>query len=703
MKRVLVLFIALFFMQTSFADSMKATVKDSILKLADDLAKEQSSDGYFQGEFEGDPLTEAAVLMVGKRTGLITSEQEQKLLKRVTTWKWKTKTGWPLYPGGATNFHITYSLLHMLKDYDVDSVDQFKTEWNWLRAQGKSLIDLHFLHRGMLHIAGVKKDFFVSKVTPIFFALPKWTPMNIINIGTFRSAGVPLAVANFYQRVNESGHKGSLIEQSRIDSAGEAFGKGSSLILGVSELPSFILNTGFESIVEGTINLAKKFSRYPEDFWAQEGLGYLLKRQEKDGTWYGVPYVTLMSIWALYEADRAGVADYSAQMKAGWDGMFHSWWIDADQSDSGEGYLQVSDGPIVDTARGMAVIAESEKITETTLLPLNSKARAIDWLIKLQPIVDGDYKFTAPDLKPGGWGFQHANTFYPDTDDTGMVLTALASNPVLDVGKANTRWLESIKKGMDWEIGMQNSDGGFPAYEKGMSTLLSEIAKMDKRLPSYFDVSQPDVTARALEGLVFARNATGYNPPKLKTTINSACSFLERKLFKPFFGIDIVEGDWGINYIYGTTQAIIGLLDAKCWTKANRAQRHVRWLVEKQNIDGGWGEDPISDQKKYFVSAKSSMTATVWAIRMLARFESMAKKDSKTCSVLSLINRCPTRYTKALEKGVRWLVDFVEKNPTVYEPEFTGILVKEISYCRYGMGGRYEAIRALSLYYQLLK
>ena len=49
---------------------------------------------------------------------------------------------------------------------------------------------------------------------------------------------------------------------------------------------------------------------------------------------------------------------------------------------------------------------------------------AVDWLLDRQITGRGDWTETV-DAEPGGWCFEYANDFYPDCDDTAMVLMAL--------------------------------------------------------------------------------------------------------------------------------------------------------------------------------------------------------------------------------------------------------------------------------------
>ena len=51
---------------------------------------------------------------------------------------------------------------------------------------------------------------------------------------------------------------------------------------------------------------------------------------------------------------------------------------------------------------------------------------ALDWLVDRQVLdVRGDWARNRPDVRPGGWPFQYRNDYYPDVDDTAVVVMAL--------------------------------------------------------------------------------------------------------------------------------------------------------------------------------------------------------------------------------------------------------------------------------------
>src|SRR6202167_5264781 len=89
-----------------------------------------------------------------------------------------------------------------------------------------------------------------------------------------------------------------------------------------------------------------------------------------------------------------------------------------------------------------------------------SSIRALDWL-KTKQLLDepADWKVNRPGLAGGGWAFQFANPHYPDLDDTAVGVWGM--HQARDSG----RYTESIRRALDWLVGMQSKDGGFAAFD----------------------------------------------------------------------------------------------------------------------------------------------------------------------------------------------------------------------------------------------
>src|SRR5262249_12838294 len=53
-------------------------------------------------------------------------------------------------------------------------------------------------------------------------------------------------------------------------------------------------------------------------------------------------------------------------------------------------------------------------------------------------------------------------------------------------------------------------------------------------------------------------------------------------------------GRWVVNYLSASSFVLIGLKAVQVDMQQAWVQRAVRWMMSKQNPDGGWGEGPLS-------------------------------------------------------------------------------------------------------------
>src|SRR5205807_1640017 len=123
-------------------------------------------------------------------------------------------------------------------------------------------------------------------------------------------------------------------------------------------------------------------------------------------------------------------------------------------------------------------------------------AKAGEWLLAREVRRRGDWCRTAPELEPGGWFFEYRNGFYPDTDDTAMVLMGLAR---AGLSHTDAAW-PAVERALRWLVGMQNRDGGWAAFDRNINRqVLTKIPFADHN--AMLDPSCPDITARVLEAL----------------------------------------------------------------------------------------------------------------------------------------------------------------------------------------------------------
>ncbi|MGC1272398.1 MAG: prenyltransferase/squalene oxidase repeat-containing protein, partial [Planctomycetaceae bacterium] len=300
-------------------------------------------------------------------------------------------------------------------------------------------------------------------------------------------------------------------------------------------------------------------------------------------------------------------------------------------------------------------------------LPDEECAPALQWLLSQQ------YRDVHPytNAAPGGWAWTNLPGGVPDADDTSgaiLALNVLASggrqpsenaDEILSErprGADAPRSPDDVNNAIDaavrWLIGLQNRDGGFPTFCRGWGTLP-------------FDRSSPDITAHAIRSLVrVCRNRNwldGVTPlhrredlddlveasclrkdhpelvSRLAAPTGDACrrgiTFL-RRVQRPdgswlplWFGNQHAPDD--INPTYGTARVLAAFRDAGL-ADDEAARRGVKWLLDNQNDDGGWGG---------VKGTPSSVEETALAVEILC---DMAEDDDGT------------------SRGVAWLIQAVE-------------------------------------------
>lgn len=228
--------------------------------------------------------------------------------------------------------------------------------------------------------------------------------------------------------------------------------------------------------------------------------------------------------------------------------------------------------------------------------------RSADWMLGKEVRRKGDWSIKRPKTEPSGWYFEFANEFYPDIDDTAMVLLALnrshASRP--------EEQQASEHRAIQWLFDMQSKDGGWAAFDVDNDWRpLSFVPFADHN--AMLDPTCPDITGRVLEALC----AYGYN--RSHPAIEKGVQYLIRTQEED----GSWYGRWGVDYVYGTFLALRGLAAAGVSDREAYVQRGLEWIRSIQNFDGGWGESCESYREKSFVAAASTPSQTAWAVLAL--------------------------------------------------------------------------------------
>ncbi len=318
--------------------------------------------------------------------------------------------------------------------------------------------------------------------------------------------------------------------------------------------------------------------------------------------------------------------------------------------------------PVWDTALVMEALSDGGTPSDDPAM-----LKAARWLLDKEVKKIGDCKKACPAAEPGGWYFEYANEWYPDTDDTAEVLTALSRAKF--PGEADDLARQgAIARGQAWLLAMQNRDGGWGAFDKDCDNeVLTYIPFADHN--AMIDPSCEDITGRALEAL----HAIGL--PADHPSVRRAAAFVESKQFPD----GTWYGRWGCNYIYGSFLALRGLLHAGADLREPRYQKTAAWIRSCQNPDGGWGELPHSyDDPSTKGQGPSTPSQTAWALVTLF---STGDRDSE-----------------AVRRGVEYLLAHQLYDGSWKDEHWTATGFPKVFYLRYHLYATYFPLRALALY-----
>ena len=239
---------------------------------------------------------------------------------------------------------------------------------------------------------------------------------------------------------------------------------------------------------------------------------------------------------------------------------------------------------------------------ESRSAPDDALRKAADWILTKEVRRKGDWSVKRPKTEPSGWYFEYANEFYPDIDDSAMVLLALSKAQATKPAEQDA----AEQRALRWLIDMQSKDGGWAAFDVDNNWhALSEVPFADHN--AMLDPTCPDITGRVLEALC----AYGYDADH--KTVRRGVEYLLKSQEEDGSWF----GRWGVDYIYGTFLALRGLKAAGVDDHDAPIQRALEWVRANQNFDGGWGESCASYDRHTFVGAASTPSQTAWSILAL--------------------------------------------------------------------------------------
>lgn len=621
-----------------------AELDQTISRAADYLLSIQKEDGHWVGEFEGDTILETEYIILLKILGNGDEETIRKSAEYVRR-KQLADGGWAIYTGGPADLSASvkaYWVLKLIGD-SPNEPHMLRAKERILAMGGAEKCNSYTLF--YLAILGQIDWDQSPAVPPEIILLPNWFYINLYEFSSWsRTFIVPLSIVWANRPVQplseEEGIQELFVNRKFRGVRTKPFTWKRFFVI-VDRMLKVSEKVGFHPWRRKALKAAEKWMI--EHFEESEGLGAI----------YPPIVYSLIAMRTLgYPDDNKHVLHERNELEK----------LRIDENDTVR--LQPCKSPVWDTAIAInALLCAGLPPDDPQLL------KAADWILSKEVKRVGDWAVKRPNLKPGGWYFEYKNEFYPDIDDTAMVLLALRQLDLSDRPAA----AGIMKRALDWLMGMHGSDGGWASFDvDNCKQLLCNIPFADHN--AMIDPSTVDITTRILEMLA----AWGYDQSNAQVRKALKYTFREQEYDGAWFG------RWGVNYIYGTWQSLKGLAAIGVPASHPSMRRGAEWLLHHQNVDGGWGESCATyDDPSTRGRGTSTASQTAWAVIGL-----MVSGHA---------------FSDAVKRGIDFLITNQNDEGTWDEEEWTGTGFPRVFYIRYHMYRHSFPLWALGMYSKLLK
>ena len=610
------------------------------------LADRQASDGHWAFELEADATIPSEYIMLNHYLDEVDEDTESKLAAYLKETQ-GDHGGWPLYHDGDFNLSASVKAYLALKLTGED------IEAPYMRWARKAILEhggaakANVFTRFALALFGQVPWRAVPVIRVEALLLPKWAPFHINKVSYWsRTVMVPLKILAALKPLARNQH-GVDIRELFVKPAHEhrfyltnPTGKFLGwVMLGVDYAARMVQPLMPKWLERRAISKAVDF--ISERLNGEDGLGGIFPAMAN----------ALMAFDALeYPKDHP---DYVICRQA-----IDKLLVLRDDW----GYCQPCLSPVWDTGLAAHAMLESGLTKGDPIL-----TKANEWLLGRQIFeVQGDWAANRGHVRPGGWAFQYWNDYYPDVDDTAVVVMALhRADP--------EKYREAIERGTEWIIGMQSINGGWGAFDADNNHFfLQNLPFADHG--ALLDPPTADVSARCLGMLA----QLGYETDHPVMAKGLAFLRSEQEKEGSWFG------RWGNNYVYGTWSVLCAFNAAGEDMQARHIRKAVDWLKYVQRPDGGWGED----------------CSTYWQYR---RDEVKTSTPSQTSWALMGLMAAGEVDSNSVARGVEYLLNAERDGGNWHEEYFNAVGFPRIFYLRYHGYSAYFPLWTLSRYRSLKK
>ena len=631
-------------MQTQDRAKVKQVV-DAITASQQHLLSIQNPDGYWWAELESNVTITSEAVLLHKIWGTDKTRPLHKVENYLRSQQ-REHGGWELFYGDGGDLNTTVEAYMALRLLGIPATDPVMVKAKILILAKGGISKTRIFTKLHLALIGCYNWRGLPSLPSWVMLLPDNFPFNIYELSSWaRSSTVPLLIVFDRKPIFK------IDQPINLD---ELYAEGVDNVRW--ELPKNGDWSDIFNILDNGFKLAESLNFVP---FRNEGLQaaekWILERQEVTGDWGGIIPAMLNSLLALkcldYDANDPII---ERGLKA----------VDNFAIETEHNYcVQPCVSPVWDTAWAIRALIDSGFAANDPAV-----VKAGEWLIEKQILDYGDWNVKNKQGKPGAWAFEFENRFYPDVDDSAVVVMAL-HQAKLPNGELKQ---QAINRALNWIASMQCKPGGWAAFDlDNDQDWLNLVPYGD--LKAMIDPNTADVTARVLE-MLGACNLS-IQPNNLEKALDYLVA--EQEIEGCWFG------RWGVNYIYGTSGVLSALTLINPIKYAGNINQGAAWLVKVQNTDGGWGETCFSyNDPSLKGKGDSTASQTAWAlIGLIAAGEATGK--------LAI---------DSIEKGINYLLETQKLDGTWDEIYFTGTGFPCHFYLKYHLYQQYFPLMALGRY-----
>ena len=607
-------------------------MQQAIARAQENLLRQQHPDGHWCGELIVDSTLCSDFVFFMHWSGEVDEEIQERCVRHILK-RQLPDGGWNIYHDGPSEINASVKAYFALKlaGYSADLPFMQDARANILRLGG--IPRLNTFSKLYLALLGQFPWKYLPTIPLEMVLLPAWAPFHIYRMSSWsRAMLVPLAIINHFKPMRQLPGLKHLHELYPLGTEHEDFT--------LPRDPRFLTWRNFFLRADDVLKFMGRLIHSPlrkvaleeAERWMTERIG-----EGSDGLAAVYPAM-LNSMIALRALGYAKAHPLFEKARRDFAGLF----VD----DPEDFRIQPCLSPVWDTAINMIALAESGLSADHPAL-----CKAADWLLQKEVRICGDWAKNNSHPEASGWAFEYNNVYYPDTDDTAMVLMALRLIQPNDQQALATVFARALP----WQLSFQCRDGGWAAFDKDVTTRwLEDMPFADHN--AILDPTCSDLTARTLE--LFGYINFDPKHPAVKRAVRYLIETQEKD--------GSWYGRWGVNYIYGTWQVLRGLRSIGQDMTQDWILRGRDWLESCQNEDGGWGETCASyDNPDAKGKGESTASQTAWAVMGI-------------CA-------CGDLDRRSIQRGLRFLLQRQKADGTWDEPQITGTGFPKVFYLKYDM------------------